>query len=211
MSAHPTPSYRRRVLGSLAAGTLLAGVARAHAAGALCGPTGSSTAGPFYVRNAPQTTQINRHGLPGTPMQVSGTIYGGTDGRQPLAGAVIEIWHCDAAGQYHPNGSGELADYLATDVDLRGIGLSDAEGRYRFDSIVPAHYGNRRRHIHWRIVAPGHRPLVTQSYWLEEKGTARERRDFVDRNVEDCRWVRFDTDAAGVAVGRFDIVLVALA
>lgn len=188
-----------------------AGVGRVCAADpARCGPTAATTAGPFYVANSPSLTDINRHRSPGTPMHVSGTVLGGADGRRALAGAVVEIWHCDADGDYHPNGSGDVSRYAPEQVNLRGIGLTDAAGRYAFDSIVPGHYGNRRRHIHWRFIAEGHRPLVTQSYWLDERGTLRERLDFVDRNTDACRWVAFES-RDGIATGRFDVVLAPIA
>lgn len=205
--AHPG---RRRLLHLLTLATLGAGVSRAHAFGAHCGLTQATTAGPFYVRNAPRLADINRHRAPGTPMHVTGTVFGGRDGRQPLAGAIVEIWHCDADGRYHPSGSGDITRYTDDEVNLRGIVLTDEAGRYAFDSIVPGHYGTRRRHIHWHVVAAGHRPLTTQSYWADERGTARERRDPVDRNTDDCRWVAFASDAHGVATGRFDVVLAAI-
>lgn len=203
---NPPFPRRRRLLSMLALSPLAAPLSSAF--GATCGPTGATTAGPFYVRNADHLSDINPHRLPGTPMHVEGTVYGGADGRQPLPGAIVELWHCDTDGAYHPNGSGDISRYDPLEINLRGIGLTDATSTYRFDSIVPGHYGPRRRHIHWRVVAEGHRPLVTQSYWLDERGTVRERRDGVDRNPEDCRWVRFEPDAAGVQRGRFDIVLV---
>lgn len=201
---------RRHILGTIAMTALATGISRAFATTA-CGATARTTAGPFYVHNAPTLENINRHGLPGAPMRISGTVFGGRDGREPLAGAIVELWHCDVGGQYHPNGSGDVSDYPTAAVNLRGIGVTDEAGQYRFDSIVPGHYGNRRRHIHWHVVAPGHRPLTTQSYWRDEKGTLRELRDGVDRNTDDCRWVDFDSASDGVASGHFDLVLEALA
>jgi protocatechuate 3,4-dioxygenase beta subunit len=189
----------------------LAGTLPRRAAAALCGVTGQTTAGPFYVTDAPALLDLNRLAMPGTPMRVSGTVTGGRDGQQPITDALVEIWHCDADGHYHPEGSGRLGDYPGHAINLRGVARTDGDGRFAFVSIVPGHYGNRRRHIHWRVVAPGHRPLTTQSYWLDEKGTARERSDFVDRNIDACRWVRFETDRAGSAIGRFDVVLEMLA
>lgn len=206
MNSDSAITQRRRVLGAIAMTTLATSISHAFAATA-CGPTARTTAGPFYVRNAPTLENINRRGLPGTPMHISGTVFGGRDGREPLAGAIVELWHCDDDGHYHPNGSGDVSQYPAAAVNLRGIGVTDEAGHYRFDSIVPGHYGNRRRHIHWHVVAPGHRPLTTQSYWHDEKGTLRERRDGVDRNTDDCRWVKFETVADGVASGIFDLVL----
>lgn len=197
----------RRTL--LAAGLLLAGAlpARALARTApLCGPTGSTTAGPFYVANSPATMEINLLRAPGTPLRVSGRVLGGRNGDTPLAGARIELWHADADGRYHPEDDGDIAAYRPEQINLRGQVVADTEGRFAFTSIVPGHYGNRRRHLHWRLVAPGHRALVTQTYWLDERGGAMERSDPVDRNAEDCRWVDFRR-AEGAMAGEVVFVL----
>lgn len=192
---------RRSVLTSLGASLLLG----APALGALarpqseapCGPTGRATAGPFYVRNAPTTMNINLLDAPGTPMQASGLVLGGPDGRQPLAGVTVELWHADSDGHYHPEDSGDIARYRAEEINLRGQVVSDRDGRFVFHSIVPGRYGNRRRHLHWRLVADGHQPLVTQTYWLDERGTAYERADPVDRDPEPCRWIDFRDNGVG--------------
>jgi protocatechuate 3,4-dioxygenase beta subunit len=170
-----------------------------------CGPTAAATEGPFYVSNVPAGVDINAGQARGQPMRIAGTVYG-EDGVTPLARARVEIWHCDATGDYHPNGNGDIARWRRGDINLRGVATTDDAGRFAFTSIVPGHYGNRRRHVHWKVVAPGHRPLTTQSYWLDERGTARDRGDFADRRVEACRWVAF-RDEQGTAVGTFDVVL----
>ncbi|HEY0857404.1 MAG TPA: hypothetical protein VGE16_10115, partial [Albitalea sp.] len=170
-----------------------------------CGPTAAATEGPFFVANAPEVVDINLGRAPGQPMRISGTVYG-EDGVTPVRRARVEIWHADAAGAYHPHGSGDISRYRRGEVNLRGVAFTDEQGRYGFTSIVPGHYGARRRHIHWKVSAPGQRALTTQSYWLDERGTERDRGDGVDRRVEACRWVEFRIDN-GVAVGLFDIVL----
>ena len=170
-----------------------------------CGPTAAATEGPFYVANAPELQDINSGRAPGMPMRIGGTVYS-EDGVTPLARARVEIWHADAAGAYHPNGNGDISRYRRGDINLRGAASTDAQGRFAFASIVPAHYGDRRRHIHWKISAPGHRALTTQSYWLDERGTARDKGDGTDRRPEACRWVAFHDDN-GVVVGVFDVVL----
>lgn len=172
-----------------------------------CGPTGAATEGPFYVRNVAVATDINTRAARGKPMRVSGVVLGGADGSTPLAGVKVEIWHCDAGGDYHPNGNGDVSRYRPADINLRGIGTTDAQGRFAFDSIVPANYGSRRRHIHWRFEATGHKAVTTQSYWLNEKGSARDLGDFTDRNAEACRWLEFTTNARGVEEGFFEVKL----
>lgn len=202
------PCTRRDFLGT--AGLTLTATALAQAlpaAAANCGVTKSAMEGPFYVSNAPKRTDINRLNAPGIPMRIEGTVFGGPGGRKPLAEAVVEIWHCDTEGEYHPPANGDISRYPPEAVNLRGIVQTDAQGRFSFISIVPGHYGARRRHVHWKIAAPGHRPLTTQSYWLNERGSARARFDGVDRNTEECRWVHFEPGADGIVAGRFDVVL----
>ena len=43
-----------------------------------------------------------------------------------VAGALLDLWHCDAAGVYDNDG-----------YRLRGHQFSDAEGRFVFETIVP--------------------------------------------------------------------------
>jgi protocatechuate 3,4-dioxygenase beta subunit len=170
-----------------------------------CGPTARATEGPFYVGNAPEAVDINPGQAAGTPMHVSGTVYS-HDGVTPVANAKVEIWHADDGGSYHPESSGDIAKFRRSEINLRGTTRTDAQGRYAFDSIVPGHYGERRRHLHWKVSAPGHRSVTTQSYWLDERGTPRDKGDSTDRNVEACRWVDFRSQQ-GRSAGIFDIVL----
>jgi len=170
-----------------------------------CGPTGRATEGPFYVGNVPEAVNINPGKAPGTPMRISGTVYS-EDGTTPIANAKVEIWHADGGGSYHPEGNGDIAKYRRGEINLRGTTHTDAQGRYAFDSIVPGHYGDRRRHLHWKVSAPGHRGVTTQSYWLEERGTPRDRGDAADRRPEACRWVEFRSQQ-GTSTGVFDVVL----
>ena len=62
----------------------------------------------------------------------------------PVSGAAVYIWHCDAAGDYSVYGRND-ADYL------RGIGISDSNGRVRFTTIFPGTYRGRAPHIHFEI------------------------------------------------------------
>ncbi|HEY2927783.1 hypothetical protein [Piscinibacter sp.] len=197
---------RRHVLEHLVALALIAPLGSAWSQpGPRCGPTGGAAEGPFYVANAPQATDINAGKSPGRPMRIGGTVYS-EDGVTPIRGAKVEFWHSDASGAYHPNGNGDIARYPRSEINLRGVTHTDAQGRYTFTSIEPGHYGERRRHLHWKVSAPGHRAITTQSYWLAERGGAREQGDATDRRAEACRWVDF-RDRQGTAVGVFDIVL----
>lgn len=66
------------------------------------------------------------------------------DGCTPLADHAIYAWHCDTTGLY--------SLYDTTDRNyLRGVGVSDAEGKVRFTSIYPGCYDGRWPHIHFEV------------------------------------------------------------
>jgi hydroxyquinol 1,2-dioxygenase len=140
------------------------------------GATETTVLGPFYVDNAPEFAlgaDISA-GMEGQPLYAEGTIAA-ADGA-PLAGATVDVWQSDDDGFY---------DVQAPDpskLSLRGRFKTDAEGRYRFWSIVPAFYpipndgpvgemlvatGRhpfRPAHVHFMIRAPGCETLVTHVF-----------------------------------------------
>jgi protocatechuate 3,4-dioxygenase beta subunit len=61
---------------------------------------------------------------------------------------------------------------------LRGHQFTDANGRYRLETIVPGLYPGRTRHFHVKVQAPHGRVLTTQLYF---PGEPRNRRDFLYR------------------------------
>jgi protocatechuate 3,4-dioxygenase beta subunit len=67
----------------------------------------------------------------------------------PFAGAMVDVWHCDAAGVYSdvqdPGFSSEGQDFL------RGYQLTDSAGRATFTTIYPGWYDGRAVHIHFKI------------------------------------------------------------
>jgi protocatechuate 3,4-dioxygenase beta subunit len=66
------------------------------------------------------------------------------DGCTPLANHAIYVWHCDTTGRY--------SLYDTTDANyLRGVGVSDAEGKVRFTTIFPGCYDGRWPHIHFEV------------------------------------------------------------
>ncbi len=68
----------------------------------------------------------------GAVLNLEGRVIG-IDGR-PLAGALVEIWQCDAQGIYdHPRQSGRDR----RDQAFQGYGrmMADAEGSYRFRTL----------------------------------------------------------------------------
>jgi protocatechuate 3,4-dioxygenase beta subunit len=164
---------RRFVAGLLTAGvaglTLLRGSASAQsnlAPTPMCDdgdePTPRQTEGPFFTPNSPERTTLRDDGMPGTPITLTGFVL--TRSCQPVAGALVELWHADDRGEY------DNAGYR-----LRGHQFAAADGSYRFETIVPGVYSGRTRHFHAKFQAPGGRVLTTQFYFPGEPGNARDR------------------------------------
>jgi protocatechuate 3,4-dioxygenase beta subunit len=68
---------------------------------------------------------------------------------QPLAGAAIDIWHCDATGSYsdvRDRGSSTVGQKF-----LRGYQVTDTNGTAEFVTIYPGWYPGRTVHIHFKI------------------------------------------------------------
>ena len=134
--------------------------------------------GPLYVAGAPVAQGFARlddgSDTAGHTLIMHGTIHG-ADGR-PLPGAQVEVWHANTKGFYsHFDPTGEQKPF-----NMRRTIIADAQGRYKFQSIVPMGYGcppdgptqlllnqlgrhgNRPAHIHFFVTADGHRKLTTQ-------------------------------------------------
>lgn len=141
-------------------------------------PTPRTIEGPLYVAGAPASEGFARlddgRDTNGHPLIMHGTVYDSAG--QPLKGATVEVWHCDTRGFYsHFDPTGVQAPF-----NMRRTIVTDAKGRYKFQSIVPHGYGvppgspteqllsalgrhgQRPAHIHFFISADGHRKLTTQ-------------------------------------------------
>lgn len=118
-------------------------------------PTPGNTLGPFYRRGAPRKEKLFDSKASGVPLMVTGRVIN-TEGAA-LAGAILEVFHADAEGEYDMQG-----------FNYRGEIPVSASGEYRYETVVPGGYGGRAQHIHYVINAPGHRRLVTQLYFAND-------------------------------------------
>ena len=160
---------RRTLLRILASAGAFLGLARPVAAA--LSPTPPQSTGPFYPPPADRFADTDWdlvkvagrvRAAGGEVMHLSGRVLGG-DGA-PIAGALIEIWQCDANGRYLH--SGDVSLTRARDPDFQGYGVTrtDRGGRYRFRTILPVEYPGRTPHIHARIQRPDGSELITQIY-----------------------------------------------
>jgi len=118
---------------------------------------------------------------------VSGLVLS-TDCR-PIAGALLDFWQCDDAGEYDNRG-----------FRLRGHQFTDQAGRYQLETIVPGVYPGRTRHLHVKVQAPGGRVLTTQQYFPNEPGNARD-------GIFDRRLMMAVQDTANGKLAAFNYVL----
>ena len=73
-----------------------------------------------------------------------------------VAAADVEIWQCDAAGDYSQYGSQTAATFL------RGIQTTNAAGEVTFTTIYPGWYQGRATHIHVEVTMNGRSIKATQ-------------------------------------------------
>ena len=118
-------------------------------------PTPRQTPGPFFKPRSPQRQSLIEPGIDGERFVLEGLVL--STRCEPVAGALVDLWHADADGRYDNEG-----------FRLRGHQYTDAFGRYRFETIVPGNYGPRTRHYHVKVQAPGRPVLTTQLYFPAE-------------------------------------------
>jgi len=103
----------------------------------------------------------------GVPVSLEITLVDVRNACAPLGGMAVYAWQCDAEGIY--------SIYAAEDRNyLRGVGISDAEGRVRFTTVFPACYQGRWPHIHFEVFSgaemavSGKAALLTSQFALPE-------------------------------------------
>ncbi len=118
------------------------------------------TEGPFFVDERLNRSDII-DGRPGTPLLLAFAVSRIAKGScEPLAGAMVDVWHCDALGEYS-DVSGN------TDKFLRGYQLTDKQGHATFKTIYPGWYQGRCVHIHFKI-RHSDREFTSQLFFPDE-------------------------------------------
>jgi len=87
----------------------------------------------------------------GIPLTLTLKVVDAANGRRtPIAGANVEIWHCDADGVFSDYASKMFPDAAMTTY-LRGGQTTDRAGLATFKTIYPGWSGARATHVHVRI------------------------------------------------------------
>lgn len=147
----------------------------AAAASGNCAVSPSETAGPFPTKTPSSLVTTNIvSDRTGVGLIINVAVKNTNAGCAVLAGAIVDIWHCDKDGYYSEyGGTGmQAADFSALHF-LRGRQTTDANGMVRFKSVFPGWYSGRATHIHVHVYsATGTSLLVTQIAFPEGSGSA---------------------------------------
>lgn len=117
------------------------------------------TIGPYFVdgqlersdiRSEPSDNSV-KEGVPLT-LNINVASVGGNS-CTPIEGAQVDIWHCDANGQY--SGVSDQGFETSGQKFLRGYQLTNANGGVQFLTIYPGWYSGRAVHIHFTIRTKG--------------------------------------------------------
>jgi protocatechuate 3,4-dioxygenase beta subunit len=178
--------------------------------------TRGQTEGPFYPVTFPTDMDNDLVRVQGRAAQALGQVTH-VVGRvlnarsEPVRGATLEIWQCDANGIYNHPGQPGLQ---RRDAAFQGYGRTQAadDGRYSFRTIRPVAYPGRTPHIHFKVQAPGAGRLTTQMYIAGERQNAtdvllKSIRSAAARESVIVRLERADAIEPGALQGNFDIVL----
>lgn len=155
--------FRRKIL-QASAGLLLAspmfrqGHALAQTPACDDSPTPRQIEGPYYTPKTPRRSNLSS-GLAGQILVLEGRVL--STNCQPIANAIVDVWSCDAQGNYDNKG-----------FKLRGHQITDSQGRFRFQTLKPGAYGNssfrRTPHLHVKVQGQGTPLLTTQLYFPGE-------------------------------------------
>src|SRR6267378_661738 len=130
-----------------------------------CSATDSETEGPFPTKSPSGLVMTDiRSDRTGVALSIVVTIQNKNNACAALAGAIVDIWHCDKDGTYSEYGGTSMQPVNYTAVHfLRGRQTTDSNGQVGFTSIFPGWYQGRSTHIHVHVYdAAGKSLLVTQ-------------------------------------------------
>ena len=156
---------------AVASSTPAAGTTASSASSTLprCVAKPELTVGPYFV-----DTKLNRADVriepstgaakPGEPLALTFNVKQIANGQcTPLPNAMVDIWQCDAMGQYSGVNDRMVGFNTESQKFLRGYQVTDANGVARFTTIYPGWYQGRAVHIHFKIRAPADAAIADQT------------------------------------------------
>ncbi len=133
-----------------------------------CAVSPAETAGPFPILTPADLVRQNIVGnRSGVPLMITIKVENTNNNCAPLVGAIVDIWHCDAKGNYSEYSGQQDGDFTGQHF-LRGRQTTDANGNASFISIYPGWYPGRAPHLHLEIrSSSGQSLLITQTAFPE--------------------------------------------
>jgi protocatechuate 3,4-dioxygenase beta subunit len=150
--------WRSGAFGGEADAAASAGPAGVASGAVTCVLTPEQTEGPYYIENEKLRRNIT-DGKAGIPLTLRATVVDASTCKA-IAGAAVDIWHCDAGGVY--SGFGQAS---ANRTFLRGIQRTDAKGVAILRTIYPGWYPGRTVHIHVKVHLSGNIVHTGQLYF----------------------------------------------
>jgi protocatechuate 3,4-dioxygenase beta subunit len=155
-SAAPASAATSGATSAATSGAAAAATANpATAVTAQCVVSPALTEGPYFVdeklnrgdiRSDSKTGKVSE----GTPLVLTFQVGAAASNRcSALANAMVDVWHCDAAGVY--SDASDPSFNTKGQNFLRGQQLTDASGKAVFTTIFPGWYQGRAVHIHFKI------------------------------------------------------------
>ncbi|AQG80252.1 intradiol ring-cleavage dioxygenase [Spirosoma montaniterrae] len=130
-----------------------------------CAVTPTETEGPFPTKQPANFVRKDiRDDRTGVATTMNITIKNANASCAALAGALVDVWHCDKDGYYSEYGGTGMQSVNLQSVDfLRGRQTTDSNGLVSFTTIFPGWYSGRAPHIHVHIYnSAGRSLLITQ-------------------------------------------------
>lgn len=134
-----------------------------------CANSPEETAGPFPIKTPADWVRENIIGdRVGVPLMMTFTVQNTNDECKPLEGVFVDLWHCDAQGNYSEYNR-QIDGNFTNQHFLRGRQTTDMNGNASFISIYPGWYPGRAPHLHLEVKDENNRSLlITQVAFPED-------------------------------------------
>ncbi len=162
-----------------------------------CNPTTSDILGPFFSEGAPHTNFLIPDEYQGPRLFLGGRILS-DDCETCVNDVVLNFWQANASGEYDNEG-----------FNFRAKVISDSQGNYSLETIIPGKYENgsifRPAHIHLKAQAEGFDELVTQIYFQGDIDISAD--PWASSESALNRIIPLTEGTSGDWFGNFDVVL----
>jgi protocatechuate 3,4-dioxygenase beta subunit len=134
-----------------------------------CAVSTALTSGPFPIKTPADFVRENIVGnKTGVPLLIQIKVENTNDNCQLLSGVTVDVWQCDAKGNYSEY-SGQIDGDFTSEHFLRGRQVTGTDGIASFIRIYPGWYPGRAPHLHLEVKKnSGESLLVTQTAFPED-------------------------------------------